>query len=170
MHKAFRWLSAFIVLMTTFTVPAFADAPAAAPAPLVAYSDGLQPGWFIGGWSKYTAPSPLGDQQPVQVTMDAWNGLTFQSNSPQSLDGYTTLTIVVNGGDKGNQEFKLSFKLGDKVISQEADILCPKGQWVRFDLPLKKLHLTGNSFDTIFLVNKSGDKMPPYYINYVLLQ
>ncbi|EGF90280.1 hypothetical protein ABI_32960 [Asticcacaulis biprosthecium C19] len=142
---------------------------ARAADPLLVYADGLQSGWWIGGWAKNTPQFPLEDQKPVQVNMEAWNVLTFQTGTPVDTTAYQTLTIVVHGGDEGKQEFQLSAKLGEKVVSQELTIKCQKGQWGRVDVPLRRMKIKG-PIDTLFLQNKSADKMAPFYVNYVLFQ
>ncbi|ESQ92234.1 hypothetical protein ABAC460_04910 [Asticcacaulis sp. AC460] len=142
---------------------------ARAADPLLVYADGLAPGWWIGGWTKNTPQFPLEDQKPVQLTMEGWNAFTFQTGTPVDTTAYKTLTIVVHGGDEGKQEFKLSAKLGDKVVSQEMNVKCQKGQWGRVDVPLSRMKIKG-PIDTLFLQNKSPDKMAPFYVNFVLFQ
>lgn len=148
-----------------------ASAVRAQPQPAIVYADGMGPGWFIGGWAKYTQQFPHPDnQKPVEVTMAAWNALTFQSNTPFDFTPFSTLTVVTNGGDKGKQEVELTAKLGDKVVSEAIIIRCQKNQWGRVDIPLKKMKIKGDRIDTLFLNNKSAEAMPPFYINYVLFQ
>ena len=147
-----------------------AGAARAAVQPVVAYADGLMPGWWIGGWSKTTANFGFADgTKPIEVTMAGWNGMTLQTNTPLDTSPFTVLTMVVNGGEKGRQEFELTLKKGDKVVSEPAIIDCDKGQWVRTDVPLKKMRVK-DQIDTIMLTNKSADAMEPFYLNYVLFQ
>lgn len=108
--------------------------------------------------------------KPVEVTMPGWSVFTLQSNAPIDVSGYTTLTVVVNGGKEGKQEFTLTAKLGEKVVSEAIVLKCKKGEWGRFDIPLKKLKLKGAQIDSLVLNNGSGDPLSPFYLNYVLFQ
>ena len=137
--------------------------------PLIVYADGLMNGWWIGGWAKTVPQMPLGDQKPVQVTMEGWNVMTFQTSAPLDTTPFSTLTIVVHGGDTGKQEFKLSARLGEKLVSQEMTIRCNKGEWGRVDVPLKKMKIKG-PIDTLYLQNQTADALAPFYVNYVLFQ
>lgn len=147
-----------------------AQAARAAVDPLLVYADGLVPGWWIGGWSKTTPSFPFADgSKPIEVNMAGWNVMTFQTSTPIDTSKYTTLIIVTHGGEKGKQEFMLSAKLGEKVVSQEMSISCVKGEWAKILVPLKKMKIKG-PIDTLALSNKSADAMPTFYINYVLFQ
>lgn len=136
--------------------------------PTLIYADGPKSGWWIGGWSKQETVDFDG-QKPVKVTMEGWNAFAFQTGTPVKGDAYTTLTILLHGGDKGRQELKLSARLGEKDYGAEVTLKAKKGQWVRYDVALKDLKVTGD-FDTIFINNKTADAQPSYYINLVLLQ
>ncbi|ESQ76340.1 hypothetical protein ABAC402_04375 [Asticcacaulis sp. AC402] len=142
---------------------------ARAADPLLVYADGVMPGWWIGGWAGNTPQFPLGDQKPVEITMEGWNVFTFQTGKPLDTAPFKTLTIVVHGGETGKQEFKISAKLGDKQVSQELNVKCVKGEWGRVDIALSRLKIKG-LMDTLSLQNKSPDKMAPFYVNYVLFQ
>ncbi|MFT4089882.1 MAG: hypothetical protein QM645_04060 [Asticcacaulis sp.] len=149
------------------TVVPLSKAAAQARQPLI-YVDGIKPGWWIGGWTKHEIVDFDG-QKPIRLTMEPWNALTFQTGTPLKADEYKTLTILVHGGDKGRQEVKLSARLGEKDYGAEATLKGKKGQWVRYDIDLKDLKITGD-FDTIFINNKFDDTQPPFYINIVLMQ
>ncbi len=140
------------------------------PTPIVAYMDGIQPGWWIGGWTKNTPQFAFADgQKPVEITMAAWNAFTFQTSAAIDTSAFTALTMLVHGGDKGKQAFEVSFKKGDKVVSEALVVKCDKGQWVRTDLPLKRAKIK-EPIDTILFNNRSPDGMPPFYVNVVLFQ
>ncbi|MDC7676041.1 hypothetical protein [Asticcacaulis machinosus] len=147
-------------------------AQAQTPTAVLIYADGLKNGWWIGGWSKFQPQFAFDDgSKPVAVTMAAWNALTFQTSAPFDLTGYTTITFIVHGGTKGKQTFKLSAKLGDKVVSgTELGVTAPKGKWARIDVRLKDLKMKDTKFDTLMFNNASAEELSEYYINYVLIQ
>ena len=160
-----RLLSLITVVLLLATQTAHATEP------LVIYADGIKPGWFVGGWSKYTMDKAFDDgSKPVTVNMAAWNAITFQTQSPVSVEGYSIFTIVVHGGAKGKQNVQLSFKLGDKEVSKRVDLAPRKGEWLRIDVPVAKLKVVGNKFDTVFINNGSPNSVDEYSINFVLLQ
>jgi|GEM_PF-4932419 len=142
--------------------------PAVAAQPVLIYADGPQSGWWVGGWSKQETVEFDG-QKPVRVTMEGWNAFTFQTGTPVKADQYQTLTILMHGGDKGRQEIKLSARLGEKDYGGEVTLKARKGQWIRYDVPLKDLKITGD-FDTIFFNNKMAEAQLPFYLNFVLMQ
>jgi hypothetical protein len=148
-----------------------AQTPVATPAPLLIYADGIKPNWFIGGWSKYTVDTPFADgTKPVTVNMVAWNAVTFQTHAPISTQGFTTLTLVIHGGQQGKQVLRVSAKLGDQAVSHEFGLKAVAGEWRRIDIPLQRLQIKDGKFDTIFINNGSPDTLNEFYINYVLLQ
>ncbi|WKL58854.1 hypothetical protein Q1W73_07665 [Asticcacaulis sp. ZE23SCel15] len=142
------------------------------PTAVLIYADGLKNGWWIGGWAKHQAQFAFADgSKPVAVTMAGWNVMTFQTSAPFDPADFSTITLLVHGGPKGKQEFKLSAKLGDKVVSgAELSVKVPKGDWARIDVRLKDLKLKDAKFDTLVLNNASAEAMDEFYINYVLIQ
>lgn len=142
----------------------------AAVTPVLVYADKLMPGWTIGGWAKRTEEFAFSDgSKPIELTMQGWSNMTFQTTTPVDTSAFTVLTIVMNGGEKGRQEFTVELKKGDKVVSDKATATPTKKAWTRVDVPLKKMKIK-EPIDTIIVSNTAGDAMEPFYINYVLFQ
>lgn len=160
-----------LALISALFISLFAYAASTAQTqPVLIYADGLKNGWWIGGWSTQTPEFTLEDQRPIQITMKGWNAFTLQTSQPVKASDYSVITVVVHGGEKGKQEMKVRAKLGEKNYDGNVTIKATKGQWVRYDIRIKDLKIKDGQFDTIELRNDSAEEMPPYYINYVLLQ
>src|SRR5690606_11876459 len=81
------------------------------------YTDGLQNNWTIGGWSEQEADVDFDGQKVIKVNMKAWNALTFHSPQPIEARALNAVTVLIHGGETGNQELKLSLSLGKKPIT-----------------------------------------------------
>ena len=138
--------------------------------PIIAYADALMPDWHISGWAKNTPQFNFADgTKPIEISMPGWSTFALQTGTPIDTTKFETLTVVVNGGAAGKQELNLVLKAGDKAVSEIMVVKCDKGQWVRVDIPLKRMKIK-EAIDTVFINNSSGDAMDTFYLNYVLFQ
>ena len=140
--------------------------------PLLIYADGLKNDWTTIGWARVQLESPLGEQKPVQLFMAAWSTFGFQRPTPVAGADFATLTVVVHGGEQGRQGLRVRLKSGNTEHRKYVELTARAGAWDRFDFSIQR-HLgvrDNQSFDTIEVFNPTGNELPPWYLNFVLLQ
>jgi hypothetical protein len=152
------------------TLPVSAHAQTTNP-PMLVYADGLKSNWTTTGWARAELETALEDQKPVQLFMAAWSNFGFHRPDAVRSSDFTTLTLLVRGGDERRQTAHLQLKTGDTAY-RSVSLRLERNAWQRCELLIQRqLGLSADdSFDTIEIFNPTANEQPPWFLNYVLLQ
>jgi hypothetical protein len=138
---------------------------------MLIYADGLKNNWTTTGWARVQLETQLQDQKPVELFMAGWSNFGFRAPEPIGASAFTTLTVLVHGGDTGDQRVRLQLKTGETAHRAVA-LRIERGEWQRGDFSIQRQLGVGadDSFDTVEVFNPTGNEMAPWYMNYVFLQ
>jgi hypothetical protein len=115
----------------------------AAPAATI-YADALAADWANWSWSatiNFNGTSPVAaGTRAVNVTYQAWGGLSLRKGTALSTSGFTALRFWVHGGTGATKSLRVTTQTADTSGSGPAVVVsAPANTWTEISVPLSSL-------------------------------
>jgi hypothetical protein len=108
------------------------------------WSSKLVNGWQDWSWAKVDKSGPT-----MKATAKAWQGIYFHHEAQKS-SGFSAMTFMASGGAKGGQRLQVMAEIAGKPL-KSSFVFKLKPGWKTITVPFKKLGLTGQAFDGLWI-------------------
>jgi len=169
-------LALILVAVGAFTIYSRSTS-SAAHAPLVIYSDGLDPSWADWSWNTtinwQDTTDPHSGKYDVAFTFyNPWDGLSVHSDDPIDTTPYDLVQFWINGGEKGGQQLWLYVEYPGGGSSPPVDLApyiaghsIAANTWSEVEVPLSVLGAQNTQIDRLDFFNDTGDTQPTMYLD-----